>query len=82
MADGKVYRLITLGIWLGFIGLLLLIAITINGYLSQQDLIRGYIRFLTLDGEPLGSLMLYCYPAMLGIQYVFEGEVTYLPWRR
>lgn len=83
MADGIIYRLITVGLWMGFctgvltLGLII-ISINAGRIDSPMEIIEA---FLFQEGAEVAFLM-WAYPLMLGVQYVVEGEFKWLPWKR
>ena len=83
MAEGKIYRLITVGLWVGFCAELYMGGLIILAALNDPiRLLSDLIDALLFQRTLLASLLLWLYPLMLGVQYVFEGEVKWLPWRR
>ncbi len=81
MADGKIYRLITVGLWIGFCAGLLWSAILFIDEIDSNPVsfIMGSLLF---EENATVVVLFWLYPLMLGVQYVFEGEVKWLPWRR
>jgi len=81
MTDGKIYRLITLGLWVGFCAGLLWSVILFTEEIDSNPL-SFIIRCLLFDENATVVVLFWSYPLMLGVQYVFEGEVKWLPWQR
>jgi hypothetical protein len=81
MTDGKIYRLITVGLWFGFCAGLLWSAFLFGEvWAGVPD--RFFMRSLLFDENAAVVVLFWSYPLMLGVQYVFEGEVKWLPWQR
>ena len=81
MADGKIYRLITVGLWIGFCAGLLWSAILFIDEMDRNP-VHFIMRSLLFDEDATVVVLFWLYPLMLGVQYVFEGEVKWLPWKR
>lgn len=83
MADGKIYRLITVGLWVGFCAELYMGGLIILAALNDPiGLLSGLSDVLLFQKDPLPALLIWLYPLMLGVQYVVEGEFKWLPWKR
>ena len=81
MADGKIYRLITVGLWIGFCAGLLWSAILFIVEIDSNP-VSFIMRSLLFDENATVVVLFWLYPLMLGVQYVVEGEFKWLPWKR
>ena len=84
MRNGKLYRLITVGLWIAFVTELYMGYLVIDTALEQPDgILSDIINAPLFTGAPLDiSLSLWFYPLMLVLQYVVEGSFKWFPWNR
>ena len=82
MADGKLYRLITVGLWVGLVAEVLFVTGVVFESGFDQLPKRILRALLFAEREPVVIVLFWIYPLMLGVQYVIEGEAKWLPWKR
>ena len=80
MADGKLYRLITVGLWVGFVAELFLVFNLGWTFLLDWGWYESVLNDLYSGLFMPASLCFY--PFMLGVQYVVEGSFKWFPWNR
>lgn len=88
MADGKLYRLITVGLWAGFclslFWSLFLLGVVIGDTASTVSFIlESATGDIWLENVRLNlGVMFWLYPLMLVVQYIAEGQIKWFPWNR
>ena len=79
MTDGKIYRLITVGLWIGFCAGLFWILLFLDQINRMSNPIGFILESALFEEDATLVALFWLYPLMLGAQYVVEGEFKWLP---
>lgn len=82
MTDGKIYRLITVGLWVAFCAGLFWILFLLDQINRSRNPIGFILESALFEEDATVVALFWLYPVMLGVQYVVEGEFKWFPWKR
>ena len=82
MTDGKIYRLITVGLWVAFCAGLFWILLLLEQINISSNPIGFILESALFEVDATVVALFWLYPVMLAVQYVVEGEFKWFPWKR